>query len=120
MEWVPLSPPPTYGHSMIAVSNRLYLYGGYALNGFYEGLANRLYILDTQTNRWTLGPKIPFNLVTISPFLAMANIDKTIYLSGSLGSPSLALYSLDTETLTWTMHSEVKGEVPPRLSNHGM
>ena len=94
------SPSPRHGHTMTALSKRIYCFGGMAGTKFY----NDLHVLDLDKGAW-ITPKVKKRCVPEARAAHAAVVDGiNLYIFGGMNKDGMALcdlWKLDTTTMQW-------------------
>jgi len=101
------SPPERYAHTMTAIGNKIYIFGGYTGNYDYE-----LYTFNTELLLWET-PKIKGNPPVGRAFHSFAVVNQKIYYFGGFnGRHNMnEILILDTDKMEWK-YPRVRGAIP--------
>jgi N-acetylneuraminic acid mutarotase len=103
-----------YDHSMVAISNDIYIFGGLGIGSY-----NELWKIDTVSNIFTLITTEPNYSIPDKYMHSMVALNNDIYIYGGIYGTN-ELYKIDTTTFNVTTIFTQEPNVLPHLYNHSM
>ena len=103
-----------YDHSMVAISNDIYIFGGLGIGSY-----NELWKIDTVSNIFTLITTETNYSIPAKYMHSMVALNNDIYIYGGINGTN-ELYKIDTTTCNVTTIFTQETNVLPHLYNHSM